>query len=108
MGYSIQDNRITLVRGDTLQAIVNILYEGEPYELREGDSLRFAMKKTYSSRNVIINKTIPNDTLQLILEPEDTAGLKDGTYVYDVELTFANGDIDTFIRGDFILLPDVV
>lgn len=108
MGYSITDNRITLVRGDTLHALVKVQCNGEDYVMREGDSLRFAMKKDYSSRNVIINKVIPADTLELVLEPADTAALKGGTYVYDIELTFANGDIDTFIRDKVDLLPDVV
>lgn len=108
MGYVIKHNKIELVRGDTLRAHVDILCDGEAYELREGDSLRFALKKSYNSKTVIINKVIPAETLMLTLDPEDTAGLDGGVYVYDIELTFANGDIDTFIRDELHLLPDVV
>lgn len=105
--YGIKNNRIVLVRGDTLTAKVIVKCDGEEYEMREGDSMRFALKKNYNSKMAIINKEIPADTLLLTLSPEDTDALDGGTYVYDVELTFANGDIDTFIRGDIVLLPDV-
>lgn len=106
--YGIKNNRIALVRGDTLTAKVEIQCDGETYELREGDSMRFAMKKSYNSKKEIIRKEIPADTRLLTLEPEDTEELDGGVYVYDIELTFANGDIDTFIRGNLVLLPDVV
>jgi hypothetical protein len=44
----------------------------------------------------------------LHLEPDDTKGLGFGEYVYDVELTFANGDVDTFINNArFSLVPEV-
>lgn len=105
--YGIRNNRITLVRGDTLTAKVNIQCDGEAYELREGDSVRFALKKSYNSKEEIIRKAIPADTMLLTLDPEDTAQLDGGVYVYDIELTYANGDIDTFIRGNLVLLQDV-
>lgn len=51
---------------------------------------------------------IPTSTMILHLDPEDTKDLGFGEYVYDVELTFANGDVDTFINNaKFILAPEV-
>ena len=79
-----------------------------------GDRLRFALKKHYDDANPLINKQIPMDTLILELEPEDTKDLDYGKYVYDIELTFAGGDIDTIIGKEpdqdarFILMQEVL
>jgi hypothetical protein len=35
----------------------------------------------------------------LVIYPEDTKELEFGSYVYDIQLTKANGDIDTFITA---------
>ena len=109
MGYKINDKNktITLVRGDTLRLIVNLYVGEEPYTPRYGDMLRFAMKQTYQSNKVLIHKNIPIDSCELTINPNDTKKLAFGKYVYDIEMTFANGDVDTFISGDFILSPEV-
>lgn len=110
MGYSINNKtkKISLVRGDTLKVRVEILKNNNTiYTPQNGDTLRFAMKKDYSSSRVLINKSIPTDTLILHLKPEDTKKLAFGEYVYDIEITFANGDVDTFITGKFEIKPEV-
>lgn len=109
MGYSINNKtkRIALVRGDTLRMQIEILVDGEPYTLVNGDKVRFALKQSYSSSKVLIHKNIPTDSLILYLEPSDTKKLPFGNYVYDIEITFANGDVDTFIRGEFKLEEEV-
>jgi hypothetical protein len=44
----------------------------------------------------------------LELDPEDTKPLPFGSYTYDIEITFANGIVDTFIcEARFILTPEV-
>ena len=110
MGYLINNKtkKISLVRGDTLKVRIEILNDGEIYTPQNGDTLRFAMKKDYSSSRVLINKSIPTDTLILHLKPEDTKKLAFGEYVYDIEITFANGDVDTFISGILNLKSEVV
>lgn len=109
LGYSINNKtkRIALVRGDTLRAQVEILVNDEVYTPVSGDKIRFSMKRNYSSSRILIHKKIPNDTLILYLEPKDTKKLAFGNYVYDIEITFANGDVDTFIRGEFKIEPEV-
>lgn len=110
MAYSINNKtkKISLVRGDTLKMQIEILINDEPYTPVFGDKVRFAMKQTYSSSRVLINKNIPIDTLILHLEPKDTKKLSFGDYVYDIEITFSNGDVDTFIRGTFKIEPEIV
>ena len=109
--HTINGTNITLTRGDTLYITVNIFKDGEVYTPAEGDVIRFAMKRKYkdSDEDVLIVKTIPNDTLLLKIEPEDTKELPMGkTYVYDIQLTDANGNIDTFILGNFTVSEEVL
>ena len=109
--FTIDENtmRITLTRGDTLKTKVGMTYKtGDVYTPSEGDSLRFALKKNYKDEEPLILKTIPIDTCILHLEPNDTKDMKFGSYVYDIEITFANGDVDTFIdKKEFVLTEEV-
>ena len=109
MGYTINDKtkQITLIRGDTLKMQVSIFINKQPYTPASGDVIRFAMKQSMSSSKVLIHKIIPNDTLILHLLPSDTKRLAFGNYVYDIEITFENGDVDTFITGKLRLEPEV-
>lgn len=99
--------QITLTKGDTLKLEIQIMIDGEVYTPNANDSLRFAMKKSYKTSNVLINKPIPIETRILHIEPQDTKRLYSGEYVYDIQITFENGDVDTFIKGRFILEPQV-
>lgn len=106
--YEVIGNRIKLVKGDTFYAIVEV-YDGDrAYTPSANDVIKFGLKLRYSDDEKLIEKTIPNDTLILKLEPEDTADLAVLTYVYDIEITKENGDKDTFIRGTLTLLNEVV
>ena len=107
ISISGKKTQIRLTRGDSFYAIVSMTRSDEPYAPQEGDVIRFAMKKSYSSADVLLEKTIPTDTLLLALYPEDTKELDFGAYVFDVELTTAGGDVDTFICGELILEKEV-
>ena len=80
---------------------------GETYIPEQGDSLRFAMKKNYTEGEPLIYKVIPTDTLILHLDPEDTKPFPFGDYVYDIEITFADGTVDTFILDKITLTQEV-
>lgn len=107
----IEDNTITITRGDTLETTVGIsLQSGESYVPAVGDKIRFALKSAYRDNDPLIVKAIPNDTLILRLEAEDTKLLtaRRNPYVYDVELTTPDGTVDTFIaNGSFYVLEEV-
>lgn len=109
MSYSITGTTITLTRGDTFEALVSATKnDGTPYVPVEGDSIRFAMKENYTDARPLLVKDIPISTMMLVLEPEDTAGLNFGKYVYDIQLTKANGKVDTFItKATFKLSEEV-
>lgn len=118
MSYKITENgTVYLTRGDTFPVTVCIKNkDGTTYEIQQGDKVRFALKralmtpgnKEFVDKTPLIIKNISTDTLLLQLDPEDTEELAFGNYKYDVELTHANGAVDTFIENsDFIITPEV-
>lgn len=109
MSYSVKKTSIYLTRGDTFRATIAITDEhGEPYFPVEGEAVRFAMKKDYSDAECLIEKSIPIDTMEFILNPEDTKELDFGSYVYDIQITRLNGDVDTFITKASLTLTEEV
>lgn len=111
--YHVKGNTITMIRGDTVVLDIKLYDQNrEPYIPQEGDAIRFAMKKRYDDFEPLLVKEIPIDTMQLVLEPEDTkylpSGEYHGRYKYDIELTMANGFVDTVIpRADILILEEV-
>lgn len=108
--YEIIGTKIKLTRGDSFYCEVEMKNkdDGTDYEPQPGDTVRFALKKRYNDPEPLIIKSIPTDTRILHLEPQDTKNLSFGKYVYDIELTTANGDVDTFIwESEFELTKEV-
>lgn len=106
----ISGTTIKMTRGDTLRAELTLKdEEGNIYTPIQGDAIRFAMKKDYNDATLIISKAIPIDTMELVLNPGDTKNLpQPSTYVYDIQLTYANGDVDTFIDKAKLMLTEEV
>lgn len=112
-------NNITLTRGDTLTLTVTLLHEVdpvppateptiEPYVPVEGDVIRFAVSKGYKSEpgyELQFAKEIPHDTLTFTASSTETS-LEYRTYNYDVELTHADGCVDTFISGKLTIVGE--
>lgn len=105
----ISGTTITMTRGDTARISVYITdAEGEPYTPGAQDAIRFAMKKDYKDAEPLLLINIPVDTMELIINPEDTKSLAFGSYVYDIELTTESGTVDTFIDRAKIKLTEEV
>lgn len=105
MSFKVQKTTIYLTRGDTFKATISISNpDGTPYIPEEGDQIRFALKRNIDDADCLITKVIPNDTMILTIEPQDTKLLNYGSYVYDMQLTKANGDVDTFITASKLKL----
>lgn len=108
---SISGNNITLTRGDSLFLQITLEKNGESYTPETGSSIRFAMKQRYSDpdTDVVLNKSIPIDTLLLELLPEDTKTLPmKQSYVYDIQLTDSNSHVYTFISGTLTIGEEVL
>jgi len=105
---------ISLTRGDTFIATLDLEKNGEPYTPTSEDSIRFALKHNklkqdrsdYQDENPLLLIAIPNDSMTLDIEPNDTKELAFGEYAYDIEIT-SDGVVDTFINGTFTLTPEV-
>lgn len=113
---NIDENVITITKGDTLETKVSIFSYSESececveYVPGEGDSIRFALKSSYKDEEPLIIKEIPIDTMTLRLEAADTKKLdaRKKAYVYDIQLTTATGVVSTFIdRGSLYVTEEV-
>lgn len=57
---------------------------------------------------LFLQKIIDNETLMLRIDPEDTKKMSFGKYKYDIQLTRADGRVDTFItEADLIIGKEV-
>lgn len=110
MSVFINDNIISLTRGDSLRSIVTIKNsDGTPYIPSSGDVITFGMKKHFEDTECLIKKNIPITTMELYIEPGDTKDLDFGDYYYDIQIQFSNGDVYTFITfTKFRILREVV
>ncbi len=113
--YRFDGNTIYLTRGDTLRASLSIKQNEIDYIPVDGDSIRFAMKRAdlnssktdFLDKKPLVEKNIPIETLQLKLDSSDTAALPFGVYAYDIQITMADGTVDTFITDKIYLQPEV-
>lgn len=109
-GYDIQ-----LTRGDTFIATLELEKNGETYTPTNEDSIRFALKHNklkqdrsdYTDDEPLLLISIPNDTMTLTINADDTKPFAFGEYAYDIELTTNGVFVDTFINGTFTLTPEV-
>lgn len=106
MSYSIQGKRIKLTRGDTLVTTVSIKYKnGTAYEMQDGDTVRFMVRGLEEDSDPIITKDVTSGTLTVA--HGDTASLDTGDYFFDIELTYANGMVETVLpEGTLSLTPE--
>ena len=109
MSYVVKKNNITLTRGDTFKAQIFIKdKEGNMYTPESDDVIEFGVKQDYEDEKLLIRKEVPIDTMILRIDPEDTKKLPFGEYVYDMQLTKANGEVMTFItKGRLVLSEEV-
>lgn len=98
----IMNNKISLTRGDT--ARINISLDG--YELQEGDKLLFTVKKTVNDAKECFQ--IITETNSIKINPTHTNDMSYGEYVYDVQLSMANGDIYTVVSPTKIKITEEV
>lgn len=113
---NVTGTTITMTRGDTLRVQIAITRDDEPYVPVSGDAVNFYLKHAamngkrtaYKDENPLVSKTVPIETMILELLPTDTKTLDFGEYVYDLQITFENGTVDTFINNASLeIVPEV-
>lgn len=106
----IDGNAIYLTRGDTAFLEIALTDEnGDPYIPSAEDTVTFRLKKSATSKVVLVEKTIDTTTMVMELDENDTKDLKFDTYKYEIELTTADGNYHfTAIENeDFEIGPEL-
>ena len=100
---------IKATKGDTIIfPFVVVDNDKAIYQVQTGDIINFGLKKNYDDAECLIEKTIDNSTLTLVLEHADTKDLDVGAYYYDIQITKAsNNEVHTFISGIISITNEV-
>ena len=103
-----KSGEIKLTRGDTAYLTVSVkIKDGEPYAVKADDVLTLTVKRDYADPEALIEKKITGTTT-FHIEPVDTKDLEFGTYVYDVQVTMANGDNFTVLADKKLKITNEV
>ena len=103
-------NVIKITRGDSLTLTVSMVKDGEVYTPVEGDEIRFALSLGYKGQKgyrPILTREIPTDSLTFTMTADETQNLSEQKYNYDVQMTYANGEVDTFISAKLMMMGEV-
>lgn len=92
--FSISYDDIYLTRGDT--AVIN--FNLSNYELQDGDTVLLTVKQSVDTADIAFQKVLDKETNQFVIEHNDTKNLPYGKYVYDIQLTTAQGQVYTIIK----------
>lgn len=109
----MNEQTIKMFRGRTESFILDVKdVDGSAYALADGEILRFGVKLSTISESYVLLKDLTNadadgDGYRLCLDPEDTAGLSLGRYVYDVGLLSGENYITIIPTSYFELLGNV-
>lgn len=92
------DGAIHLTRGDTAYLTVGIYNDtnGQEYAIQSDDTLVLTVKKAATDEQIGFQKVLTGENT-FHIEPTDTASLTFGRYMYDVQLTTADGDVYTVV-----------
>lgn len=104
--FNVNSNVISITRGDTGYITLALTKDGEAYTMAAGDAAVLTVKKTVNDAAAVFAKTFADNNI--VIAPSDTSRLEYGDYVYDVQLTLANGDVNTVIAPHvFKILSEV-
>ena len=100
---------IVVTKGDTVKMpIIVTNNDGSIYHVQKDDVINFGLKKEYTDAECLIEKTINNDELMLVLSHEDTKNLEVGIgYKYDIQILRNENEVHTFISGMITVTNEV-
>lgn len=115
--FRMEDQNISMVRGDTLAFGIELYEEGNGEELelfaQDLDSAYFTCKQNYTDALNAFQKSLGNGITKLDdgqyvvrIAPEDTANMEAGKYFYDFQIS-VNDDVFTILKGVLELEHDV-
>ena len=100
---------IVVTKGDTVKMpIIVTNNDGSIYHVQKDDVINFGLKKEYTDAECLIEKTIDNNELMLVLSHEDTKKLETGIgYKYDIQILRNKDEVHTFISGMITVTNEV-
>lgn len=100
---------IVVTKGDTVKMpIIVTNNDGSIYHVQKDDVINFGLKKEYTDAECLIEKTIDNNELMLVLSHEDTKKLEVGIgYKYDIQILRNKNEVHTFISGIITVTNEV-
>lgn len=100
---------IVVTKGDTVKMpIIVTNNDGSIYHVQKDDVINFGLKKEYTDAECLIEKTIDNNELMLVLSHEDTKKLESGIgYKYDIQILRNKDEVHTFISGMITVTNEV-
>jgi len=103
---------IKMTRGDSAELTVALTTAGgESYDFSD-DTVKFGVKQSAWERDLMLEKTVDSSTGKFVIEPEDTANMPFGDYLFDVRVYHTDSEektsISTPISGNFSLLYNVL
>ena len=102
----INGTDMSMIRGDSEAIRVRCDPPFSP-----GDALGMQVRERADDDTALITREItdfPDGTALIVLEPEDTAGLDAGKYVYDLDVRWADGRRKTIVeKSAFTIREDV-
>lgn len=100
---------IVVTKGDTVKMpIIVTNNDGSIYHVQKNDVINFGLKKEYTDSECLIEKTIDNNELMLVLSHEDTKKLEVGIgYKYDIQILRNGDEVHTFISGMITVTNEV-
>lgn len=114
---NIDKTNISITRGDSAYIdffVPSIL--GEPAQITANDKIRCQVRTAPVTGTTVPDLVFEGDisyksdknSIVWHIRPSDTNSLDAGTYCWDAQIEYANGDINTFVSvSDFIVLPEV-
>lgn len=91
---------VEITRGDTPTLAVRVrAADGSDYELADGDTLAFTVKRSMrSGEPAVIQKVMTAETGPTLTLTERETSVPCGVYVFDVELRTAAGTVCTVVK----------
>lgn len=106
------DNTIEMINGDT--GVLKINFSN--YELKEGDRVYLSASNPQMARTKMlrgddggyafqkmVTVELEGNSISIVIGPEDTQSLE-GEFLYDVQLSCANGYVDTIIPPSKLII----
>lgn len=102
----IQGTNITMIRGDSESITVTC----SPTSFSAGDTVYFTVRED-AEEPIVLQKVVTEFTdgqAVIGIQHADTEGMEFGDYVYDIQVTWANGTVTTLVPASRFRLNEEV